>query len=104
MNLIYKIIFENEILSKDFRLTGQLIGSGLSIMNNISEGFDSDNNNEFSRFLRYSQRSCSEIMSMTYVLSDVYKIEDDSKLLYNKCLEERKQIKAFIKYLNSKKI
>lgn len=103
VNLIYRIIFENIKLNKDFRLTGQLIGSGLSIMNNISEGFDSDNNNEFTRFLRYSQRSCSEIMSMTYVLSDIYKIEKDSKLLYKKCLEERKQIKGFIKYLNSNK-
>jgi len=34
VNLIYKIIFENEELRKDFRLSGQLIGAGLSIMNN----------------------------------------------------------------------
>lgn len=103
VNLIYKIIFENEELHKDFRLSGQLIGAGLSIMNNIPEGFDSDNNNEFARFLKYSQRSCSEIMSMSYVLLDVYKIKSDSKLLYKKCLEERKQIKGFIKYLNNSK-
>ena len=70
-------------------------------MNNIAEGFDSDSNNEFMRFLRYSQRSCSEIMSMTYVLHDIYHFEDDSKLLYEKCLGERKQIKGFIKYLKS---
>ena len=68
-------------------------------MNNIAEGFDSDSTKEFIRFLRYSQRSASEIMSMTYVLLDVYKLEKDSKALYTKTLEERKQIKGFIKYL-----
>jgi four helix bundle protein len=98
-NYIYKIIDESDSLRKDFRLTGQLIGSGLSIMNNIAEGFDSDSTKEFIRFLRYSQRSASEIMSMTYVLLDVYKLEKDSKALYAKTLEERKQIKGFIKYL-----
>lgn len=98
-NYIYKIIDKSDTLKKDFRLTGQLIGSGLSIMNNIAEGFDSDSTKEFIRFLRYSQRSASEIMSMTYVLLDVYKLEKDSKALYTKTLEERKQIKGFIKYL-----
>jgi len=101
VNQVYEMINKNEDLSKDFRLTGQMIGAGLSIMNNIAEGFDSDNNNEFSRYLKYSQRSCSEVMSMTYILKDVYKIADDSKLLYKKCLDERKQINGFIKYLKS---
>ena len=96
---VYSIIRENKKLEKDFRLAGQLIGSAISIMNNIAEGFDSSSNVEFIRFLRYSQRSCSEIMSMTYILKDVYDLERNSKELYNKTLEERKQIKGFIKYL-----
>ena len=40
-------------------------------------------------------------MSMTYVLNDVYKLEKESKKLYSDTLEERKQIKAFIKYLDN---
>ncbi|HET55720.1 MAG TPA: four helix bundle protein [Ignavibacteria bacterium] len=70
-------------------------------MNNIPEGFDSDNNVEFIRFLKYSQRSCSELMSMSYILSDIYQIKNESRILYKKLLEERKQIKGFIKYLKS---
>ena len=101
VNLIYKIINESGELKKDLRLKGQLIGAGISIMNNIAEGFDSDNNREFVRFLIYSQRSTSEIMSMTYVLKDVYGLISDAEELYQKCLEERKQIKGFIKYLRS---
>jgi len=38
---------------------------------------------------------------MTYILSDIYKLESDSKKLYDTTLEERKQIKAFIKYLKN---
>lgn len=98
VNLIYKVISENKDLEKDLRLKGQLIGAGISIMNNIAEGFDSDSNTEFVRFLRYSQRSASEIMSMTYVLKDVYKVKETTDL-YQKLLEERKQVKGFIKYL-----
>jgi len=103
VNFIYKIIDGNDALKKDMRLTNQLKGVGISIMNNIPEGFDSDNNVEFIRFLKYSQRSCSEVMSMSYILNDIYGIKKDSRTLYKKALEERKQIKGFIKYLKSVK-
>lgn len=95
---IYDLINKYNDLNKDLRLKGQLIGAGISIMNNIAEGFDSGNNTEFIRFLNYSQRSASEIMSMSYVLKDVYKINEAGSL-YKNLLEERKQIKGFIKYL-----
>lgn len=38
---------------------------------------------------------------MTYILKDVYNLIDKADELYNKTLEERKQLKGFIKYLNS---
>jgi len=55
VNFIYRIIDGNEALKKDQRLTNQMKGAGISIMNNIAEGFDSDSNAEFIRFLKYSQ-------------------------------------------------
>ncbi len=103
IQIIYKIINQNSGLSKDLGLKGQLIGAGISIMNNIAEGFDSDSNTEFVRFLRYSQRSASEVMSMTYILKDVYAIKAGAAQLYEKTMEERKQIKGFIKYLRARK-
>jgi len=99
INLLYKIIKKSDDVNKDLRLKGQLIGAGISLMNNIAEGFDSDSKNEFIRFLRYSQRSASEIMSMTYILKDVYKLMIEAEEIYQKVLEERKQLKGFIKYL-----
>jgi four helix bundle protein len=38
---------------KDFRLSGQMRGAAISVMNNISEGFDSNANKEFIRHLTY---------------------------------------------------
>ena len=34
VNLVYSVIDKNEKLGKDFRLSGQLIGSAISVMNN----------------------------------------------------------------------
>jgi len=50
VNLIYKVIKKNKDFEKDSRLKNQLIGAGISMMNNIAEGFDSDSNFEFVRF------------------------------------------------------
>jgi len=103
VKLIYSLTSGNDELKKDYRFIGQLRAAGLSIMNNIAEGFDSDNVKEFKRFLMYAQRSASEVMSMTYVLIDAYKIKDGPRELYEMVLEERRQLKGFIKYLNSLK-
>jgi four helix bundle protein len=47
--IIYLFTKDSEF-SKDFRLSGQITGASISIMKNISEGFDSLSNNEFVRF------------------------------------------------------
>jgi len=39
-------------------------------MHNIAEGFDSETNAEFVRFLRYAKRSCTEVQSELYVAMD----------------------------------
>ena len=39
-------------------------------MHNIAEGFDSETNAEFMRFLRYAKRSCTEVQSELYVALD----------------------------------
>ena len=39
-------------------------------MHNIAEGFDSETNSEFVRFLRYAKRSCTEVQSELYVALD----------------------------------
>jgi four helix bundle protein len=97
--LIYDHITRTSF-SKDFRLCGQITGAALSIMNNISEGFDSGSNKEFIRFLTYSRKSCSEVQNCLYVASDQGYINDSEfELSYERCERVRKIIDGLIRYL-----
>ncbi|MEA3417365.1 MAG: four helix bundle protein [Thermodesulfobacteriota bacterium] len=53
--------------ARDFGLKRQIQNAAGSSMHNIAEGFDSETNPEFVRFLRYAKRSCTEIQSELYV-------------------------------------
>ncbi len=88
--------------SKDYRLSGQITGAVISVMNNICEGFDSRSNNEFVRFLTYSRRSCSETQNCLYVaLDQKYISEDEFQSAYNHCKKIRKIIDGLIRYLKN---
>jgi four helix bundle protein len=47
----------------DFELKDQIQRESGSVMHNIAEGFDSGSNAEFTKLLRYAQRSCTEVKS-----------------------------------------
>ena len=86
--------------SKDFRLSGQITGASISIMNNMCEGFDSRSNNEFVRFLTYSRRSCSEVQNCLYIaLDQSYITDDEFQNTYRHCEKIRKMIDGLIRYL-----
>jgi four helix bundle protein len=51
----------------DYGLKRQIQEAAGSAMHNIAEGFDSETNAEFIRFLRYAKRSCTEVQSELYV-------------------------------------
>ncbi|BDS07620.1 four helix bundle protein [Oceaniferula spumae] len=67
--LVYEVT-GTESFRRDYGLTDQIRRASGSIMHNIAEGFDGGSNKEFIRFLRYSQRSCSEVQSELYVALD----------------------------------
>jgi len=56
--------------AKDYGLKKQIQDAAGSSMHNIAEGFDSETNPEFIRFLRYAKRSCTEVQSELYVALD----------------------------------
>ena len=69
-------------------------------MHNIAEGFDSETNPEFIRFLRYAKRSCTEVQSELYVaLDEEYISSEEFKDVYNLAGRTRATIRGFIKYL-----
>jgi four helix bundle protein len=66
LNLIYDD-FRN---CKDFNLKDQIISAGLSIKNNIAEGFSRESDKEFKQFLNISKGSCGEVKSIYYTADD----------------------------------
>ncbi len=69
-------------------------------MHNIAEGFDSERNSEFVRFLRYAKRSCSEVQSQLYVaLDQQYITKAEFQDVYDRAGRTRATIRGFIKYL-----
>ena len=56
--------------ARDFGLKGQIQDAAGSAMHNIAEGFDSETNPEFVRFLRDAKRSSTEVQSARYMALD----------------------------------
>ncbi|HVO74896.1 MAG TPA: four helix bundle protein [Ignavibacteriaceae bacterium] len=96
---IYELTCSDKF-SKDFGLRDQIRRSAVSIMNNIAEGFERNNNREFIKFLKYSKGSAGEVRSMLYVALDLNYISGDSfQSNYEKSINIITQISNFIKYL-----
>ena len=88
--------------ARDFGLKRQAQEASGSSMHNFSEGFDSETNPEFIRFLRYAKRSCTEVQSELYVALDQQYITDaEFQDVYDHAGRTRAAIRGFIKYLIS---
>lgn len=55
----------------DFEFKNQVQGAGISIVNNIAEGFERTTDVEFARFLDIAKGSCGEVRSMYYSAEDL---------------------------------
>ena len=101
IKLIYEVV-ENKSLKKDYRFRDQVIGSALSIMNNIAEGFGSQSTNEFIRFLQIARRSVFELESCLYVASDnSYLNEFEFKKIFDQSEKTIKIIDGLLRYLRN---
>jgi four helix bundle protein len=88
--------------ARDFGLRDQIQRAAGSVMHNIAEGFDSGTDPEFVRFLRFAQRSCTEVQSELYVALDQGYITDPQfQELFDQAAKTRSKIGGFIKYLLS---
>ena len=104
VNMVYEIINDSEDFQKDFRLNGQITGAAISVMNNIAEGWASQSNNEFIRFLTYSRRSCAETQNCLYIcLDQQYISENTFKEIYDQGLKTIKIIDGLLRYLRSQR-
>jgi len=91
---------EKARFARDFGLKGQIQNAAGSSMHNIAEGFDSETNSEFVRFLRYAKRSCTEVQSELYMaLDQQYITKTEFQNVYDHTGRTRAAIRGFINYL-----
>ena len=96
---VYRLTQKPEF-AKDHGLKRQIQDAAGSSMHNIAEGFDSETNAEFIRFLRYAKRSCTEVQSELYVALDKEYISlNDFKDVYEQATRTRAAVRGFINYL-----
>jgi len=97
---VYKLTM-NPDFARDYGLKDQIRRASGSTMHNIAEGFDSESNAEFIRFLRYAKRSCTEVQSELYAaLDQKYIAVSNFKDVYEQARRTRAAIRGFINYLN----
>ena len=63
--------------SKDFGFRDQIQRAGISIMNNVAEGFERSTDADFARFLDIAKGSCGELRSMYYTAEDLGYVPSD---------------------------
>jgi four helix bundle protein len=67
---IYRITRQGAF-AKDFGSAGQIQRAAVSIMSNITEGFERGGRSKFHQFLSIAKASCAEVRSQLYVAFDV---------------------------------
>ncbi len=98
---VYRMSKQGE-LAKDFDTRTQFRSAGLSVMNNIAEGFGRFSNKDFIKFLDYASASSIEVKSMSYLMLDLeYFSKETIQELQDEIEEVKSSILAFIKYLRN---
>jgi len=93
---IYTDFSQKALGSRDFGFKDQIQRAGISIMNNIAEGFERHTDTEFARFLDIAKGACGEVRSMYYSAEDLTYV--DHQTTEARCLRT-KQIAAGISSL-----
>ena len=88
--------------ARDYGLRDQMRRASVSIMSNIAEGFESDTQAQFIRFLGYAKASAGELRAQLYVALDAaYLTQDDFAVLFDLTEKAAAQLTRFITYLKS---
>ena len=95
------ILFQD---NKDFGFKDQIQRAAVSIMNNISEGFQRNkfakDNKQFINFLNIAYGSCAEVRNMLYLANEItYLSHEDTKELQEKVISVECKIETLIKKL-----
>jgi len=99
--VIYSFTEESKF-SRDFGLKDQIRRASVSIMSNISEGFESQTQPQFIRYLGVAKASAGEVRSQLYVCKDLeYVTQDQFAKAFAMAEKASRQIARFIAYLET---
>ncbi len=88
--------------ARDFGLRDQIRRASVSVMSNIAEGFESQTQQQFIRYLSIAKASAGEVRSQLYVSRDLnYLTEEQFADLFQSAEKASRQIANFISYLES---
>jgi len=88
--------------SRDFGLRDQIRRAAVSVMSNIAEGFESQTQALFIKYLGIAKASAGEMRSQLYVALDLgYISPEDLENTINLAEKVSRQIYRFVKYLQS---
>jgi four helix bundle protein len=99
--MIYTLSDEGKF-SRDFGLKDQIRRASVSVMSNISEGFESQTQAQFIRYLGLAKASAGEVRSQLYVSQDLgYISEEQFAEIFAIAEKASRQIARFISYLEA---
>ena len=93
---------EEAKFSRDFGLKDQIRRASVSVMSNISEGFESQTQALFIRYLGIAKASAGEVRSQLYVSRDLeYISQEQFRKAFAMAEKASRQIARFIAYLET---
>lgn len=102
-SLIYEAT-SKEKFSKDHGLKDQIRRAAISISSNIAEGFETNNNNDFIRYLKISKGSAGEVKSQLILSSKLGYVSDKETQNIREMLDLLSlKLGKFISYLMGRK-
>jgi four helix bundle protein len=97
---VYAVTSERKF-ARDFGLRDQIQRAAVSVMSNISEGFERGGDVEFRRFLAIAKGSAGEVKAQLYVALDAGLIDQTTfDSLYKSATETGNLIGGFMRYLS----
>ena len=104
VNVIYKMTAAGEF-ARDYGLKDQIRRAAVSVLSNISEGFEREGNTEFCRFLTIAKGSCGEVRAQLYVALDQrYITAEQFDSTARQAVEVSRMISGLIKYLHQSEL
>lgn len=100
-NLIYKYSSDG-VFAHDLGLRDQMRRAAVSIMSNIAEGFESQTQATFIKYLAHAKGSAGELRAQLYIARDQnYLTNDEFSVLFSLAEICSKQLSRFMQYLES---